>query len=340
MLIVNAFRISLNKEFLIISIVIGVGLLSAIYLYTHDKYSLLYYSDGVSHLVRSRELVDSSNPGLFEQLGTVWLPLPHLLVLPFTLIDLLFKTGFAGLAVSLPSLAITCVFLYKLIKDILGISYIAIIGAMLYALNLNILYVSITPMTEGVFMLFFVMSAYYFQRWLQPSTKYVRTQGEDITLQKNKTVLGYGGSSSKSYDLVKCSVFVSLATLCRYEGWFLPVFLVLVVAILTIRKKHTYGKEKIIPILISLISFTGIALWLIWNAYQYGDALEFARAPYFSASSQAIERSNRADLYLQPWNVLSVYSITALAVYGPLLLVVSFFGYLFHKHFGTKHDEA
>src|SRR5919108_313213 len=176
----DAKRIISGKEFLtVLIIVLAIGLFSAIYLYALDKYSLLYYGDAVSHLVRSREFVDSDNPGLFEQLGTAWLPLPHILLLPFTLIDSLFITGFAGLAVSLPCLAITSVLLYKMIRTHLGaISYIAVAGALLYALNPNILYMGTTAMTEAPFMLFFVASAYYFQRWTLGSQKYIHFQNE------------------------------------------------------------------------------------------------------------------------------------------------------------------
>src|ERR687888_2748047 len=165
----DAKRIISSKEFLIVSVllivVLAIGLAFAVYLYTLDKYSLLYYGDAVSHLVRAREFVDSADPGIFQQLGTAWLPLPHLLLLPFSLIDPLFKTGFAGLVISLPSFAITAVLLYRIIKTQGGISYIAIIGAFLYASTPNIIYLGITAMTEAPFMLFFVMSAYYFQRW-------------------------------------------------------------------------------------------------------------------------------------------------------------------------------
>ena len=155
-----------RESWIIFFSVVIIGIFSAFFLYGLDRYSLLYYGDSISHLVRARELVDSINPGLFEQLGTVWLPLPHLLLLPFTLIDPLFWTGFAGTAISLPCLAITSVFLYKIIKSQLNVWYIAIVGALLYATNPNILYLGITPMTEAPFMLFFVGGAYYFFKWI------------------------------------------------------------------------------------------------------------------------------------------------------------------------------
>ena len=191
-----------GKEIVIFVIVMIAGLSTAAYLYNLDKYSLTYYGDSASHLVGSRKFVDWMNPGL-HNMGTVWLPLPHFLLLPFTLIDPLFRTGFAGLAVSLPSVAITSSFLYRMIKSQIGISSIAFAGALLYASNPNIMYLGITAMTEAPFMLFFVASAYYFQKWYQ-------------NLDTNNL-----------HYLVKCSIFVSLATLCRYEGWVIPIFVIL-----------------------------------------------------------------------------------------------------------------
>src|SRR5688500_16665446 len=96
-----------RESWVIFFAIIMIGISAATILYSLDRFSLLYYGDSVSHLVRAREIVDSNNPGLFEQLGTVWLPLPHLLLLPFALIEALFRTGFAGVAISVPCLAIT-----------------------------------------------------------------------------------------------------------------------------------------------------------------------------------------------------------------------------------------
>ena len=350
----DARRIISSKEFLIglilLTIVLAIGLAFAVYLYTLDKYSLLYYGDAVSHLVRAREFIDSANPGMFEQLGTAWLPLPHLLLLPFTLIDSLFITGFAGLVISLPSLAITSVLIYKMIKTHLGrgISYIAIAGALLYASNPNVLYMGMTAMTEAPFMLFFVASAYYFQRWTLESPKYIHFQSEvggggTKSQSTTHTLSGHSQASSLVRDLLLCSIFLSLATLCRYESWILPIFLILFVVLNKAKNKkqrYYYSTTYSIGIIIiSILSFSGIAFWLAWNAYEYGDPLEFLKAPFFSAASQALEGPNRESLYLQPWNVVAIYTLTALAMYGPALLAAAVLGYFFHRYFSGKKEE-
>ena len=288
---------------MVLLIVLVLGLSVAFYLYNLDRYSLIYFGDAASHLVGSRKIIDWKDPGL-GQLGTVWLPLPHFLLLPFTLINPLFTTGFAGLAVSLPSFAITCALLYRMMKSKLsnGLSLIAFVSAFLYASNPNILYMGLTAMTEAPFMLFFVSSAYYFQKWQQ--------------------------SPDRLKNLVYCSIFLSLATLCRYEAWVLPIFLISFVT--TLKKKIGKG-NRVYSVFVAVISISGIVLWLSYNEYQYGNPMKFANAEYYSAAFQTVNRSMRETPFLQPANILTVYSITALIIYGPMLLAAASIGYVLYS---------
>ncbi|MGH9651613.1 MAG: hypothetical protein ACRD3I_14240, partial [Terriglobales bacterium] len=54
----------------------AASLLAFVYVLRRDE--LLLYGDAVAHLNIARRVFDSRTPGLL-QLGTVWLPLPHLL---------------------------------------------------------------------------------------------------------------------------------------------------------------------------------------------------------------------------------------------------------------------
>jgi len=171
------------------------------------------------------------------------------------LIDPLFRSGFAGLIVALPFHALTSLILYKIIKRDINNSYIPIIGAFLYAFNPNFMYLSLTPMTEAAFMLFFVASAYYLQKWMYNSTIfYSQKHDSDITLSETNNILVNEASPSWP-DLIKSAIFVSLATLCRYEAWILSISLVIIViAIFAIkRKKSGYHRIKMNAVLIITI---------------------------------------------------------------------------------------
>src|SRR3954453_20468020 len=56
---------------------------------------ILLYGDAVAHINIARRVFDSRTPGLL-QLGTVWLPLPHLLMIPFLLSHWAWQRGGGG----------------------------------------------------------------------------------------------------------------------------------------------------------------------------------------------------------------------------------------------------
>src|SRR4051812_50181997 len=70
-----------------------VSTASFLHFYSQDK--VLLYGDAVAHINIARRVFDSQFPGL-AQLGTVWLPLPHLLMLPFIVNDRLWSSGIGG----------------------------------------------------------------------------------------------------------------------------------------------------------------------------------------------------------------------------------------------------
>ena len=49
----------------------------------------------------ARRVFDSATPGL-AQIGTMWLPLPHVLMWPFIWNDFLWRTGLAGAFAAMP----------------------------------------------------------------------------------------------------------------------------------------------------------------------------------------------------------------------------------------------
>jgi hypothetical protein len=323
---------------IIIVTVMTVGVVTAVYLYHLDSHTLYFYSDSAQHSFLARSYVDSTRPGFFEHLGTVWLPLPQILLLPFTLIDPLFKSGFAGLFVSLPLHAITCAILYKLISRHVENSYVPVVGAYLYAFNPNFLYLSLVSMTEAPFMFFFVASAYYLQNWLFDSPKYINH--ETTTNSFSSHVRGL----ELKYLLVS-GLLVSLATLCRYEGWILAIFLVFVVVSILIinsyRSNYNLSSKKIIFTVctFSIISFSGIIFWLVWNDYSFGDPLQFANDKVYSAAAQALQGS-RSFFYLQPLNVLTVYGTTLLYTFGPLTLIAALLGFVFSIIFSKDKNKS
>src|ERR1700680_3127171 len=88
-----------NEVARLVWLAIFVSVFSFLYFSRHGD--VLLYGDAVAHINIARRVFDSKTPGLL-QLGTVWLPLPHLLILPFIISKQMWQSGTGG---SIPSMA-------------------------------------------------------------------------------------------------------------------------------------------------------------------------------------------------------------------------------------------
>jgi hypothetical protein len=107
----------------------------------------LSHYDAKAHLVVSRRIFDSLTPS-WEQIGAVWLPLPHIINAIPVQIDFFYRTGAFAIAVSIVSFAITVACVSAIVRSLTGSRTGALLAAALFALNPNVLYLQSTPMTE------------------------------------------------------------------------------------------------------------------------------------------------------------------------------------------------
>ena len=77
-----------KKQYLLALLLLFAAATAGIVLHHSDKYSFYYFGDAASHIIKAREFLDSQ-PHETPFIGTVWLPLPHLLLLPFASIHAL-----------------------------------------------------------------------------------------------------------------------------------------------------------------------------------------------------------------------------------------------------------
>src|ERR1700679_2593966 len=83
----------------------GGAVMAAAIAWFYRTGTLLNFGDAEAHLNIARRIVDSRTPG-WAQIGTTWLPLPHLLMIPFVRHDRLWITGLAGAPHSANSLSV------------------------------------------------------------------------------------------------------------------------------------------------------------------------------------------------------------------------------------------
>jgi hypothetical protein len=254
-----------------ISAALSVG---ALIFYYHQG-AILLYGDAVEHIHIARRVFDSRTPGLF-QLGTVWLPLPHLLDIPFIANDRLWQTGLGASIPSMIAFVAGTLGIFRLVKGLTSAAA-AWIAVLIYALNPNLLYMQSTAMGESLYLALFIWSAVYF-------AEFVRLTRDDPER---------AGSSLKKYGFM-----VSAAMLVRYDGWFLAA-IIASSTVLLLWRMRPYAP----PLRRGLRNFlllTGgtAALFLVYNQIAFDNALEFANGPYSARAIQ--QRSKTATMPSYP----------------------------------------
>jgi len=262
-------QLSKRESYLLVQVAAAVSVGSFFYYLRHNQ--LLLYGDAVAHINIARRVFDSRTPGPL-QLGTVWLPLPHLLMLPFLVRRWLWQTGIGG---SLPSLAAYIFGVVGIFRMVLNIPkldsnsaevrFAAWFAAAVFALNPNLIYLQATAMTEALYLAFFIWAVAFFFTAL-------RKYEDDDTENGNPCLLRAGWC-------------LLAASLTRYDGWFLALTIIAIVFGLTgfggFRALRPGAKR------LFLLAAIGPALWLAYNAAVYRNPLEFANGPY---SARAIEQ--------------------------------------------------
>jgi hypothetical protein len=131
----------------------------------HLQQLTLSHYDAKAHLVVARRIFDSLTPG-WEQIGAVWLPLPHLLqALPMQ-VDWFYRTGAFSVALSIACYVITTAAIFSVVKAITHSPAAAALGATLFAVNPNVLYLQSTPMTEPLLFALLMLEVWTLVSWV------------------------------------------------------------------------------------------------------------------------------------------------------------------------------
>jgi hypothetical protein len=237
---------------------------------------ILLYGDAVAHINIARRVFDSRTPGLL-QLGTVWLPLPHLLMIPFLISDSLWQSGAGGSIPSLIAFVFGAVGIFRLLRGTLSVQgkpgipvrIAAWTGVVIYACNPNLVYLQATAMTEAVYLALFIWALVFFCEFAQSQFPGART-------------------------LYKCGLCLAGACLTRYDGWLAAALLCGTAVLAGWKARRWQGVLAPAVRNFILIAAAAPALWLAYNAIVYRNPLEFANGPY---SARGIERKTAVQNY-------------------------------------------
>lgn len=297
-----------------ITIILSILAIAFFVLYYQNGFGVAY-NDARSHLNIGRRVVEGLKPGL-AQIGSVWLPLPHFLMIPTIWNDFFWHSGLSGAIQSMVSFVLCGVIIYKFL-DILKVGIIGKITAIaIFSLNLNVLYLQSTAMTELLLLFTMTAGSYYLLLWFL---------------------------NEKLFDFIKAAFFVFISTTIRYDGWFLLIFSLGLIALDTFKKKG-YKQTEGTLILFSTLAGFGIVLWLFWNLLIFKDPLYFAFGP-FSAYAQQEQIKKAGELLTKGNIVISIkaylYSLAYNTYTFPLVIAfIGFLKFMFDSSYQSKYKYA
>jgi hypothetical protein len=225
--------------------------------------AMLNYGDALAHLHIARRVIDGRRPGLSE-LGSVWLPLPHLLMIPFVAVYAWWANGVAGLIPSAAAYLGGCAGVYRLARRWLGVREAAIALAF-FASNPNLLYLQTTAMTEPLFVCEMVWASVWLVEWR------AWVDGDDAARRR---------AESRLYLI---AVALSAAVFTRYDGWVMALLAWVAIGVALLKRGRLRSRAFWLA---SAVVVASPLVWLGYNAVVFGDWLDFMRGPY---SAKAIE---------------------------------------------------
>ena len=229
----------------------------------------LAFPDAQSHLTIARRIFDSLTPG-FTQLGTVWLPLPNILLIPFTAWLPLWASGWSAALLGAICMAGTVGACYRIAAHV-GLGRAGrLTVVLLLVTNPSFVYVHTTGLSEPVLILFLSSAAAGLASYALVSRP-----------------------MSAGETMVFCGLPAACAVLSRYEGWAIVMSGALFIAIVAWRRQRGRSQRERLRLIVKSIAafllWPGVAAawWLSYNFVVYGDPLEFMRGQYSAASLQA-----------------------------------------------------
>jgi len=269
--------------------------------------ALLNYGDAVAHLNIARRVFDSHQPR-FSQLGSVWLPLPHILMLPFVQVYAWWANGLAGVFPSVLAYIAACAGFYRLARRWLS-PMAAALALAFFAANPNLLYLQTTAMTEPLFLCELIWISVWLVEW---------RAALDVDPEQNTRLLW----------LIALGLVAAVYT--RYDGWVMALLAWVAIGVTLARRGQLRSRAFWLA---SVLVVAAPIAWFAYNSAAFGDWLYFIRGPY---SAKAIEDRTSAGFpphpgWHNPWVSFLFYMKAAemdaaAAAWGNVLLAVSLLG--------------
>jgi hypothetical protein len=270
--------------------VVAYGTWAAAY-YSRLGLALAHY-DARAYLVVARRILDSLCPG-WQQIGAVWLPLPHVLNMLPVQIDAWYRSGASAIALSIASMAVTAWALTRFTVQMTGSVLAGAVGTFLLMANPNLLYLQSTPMTEPMLIGASMLAILYTAEWVAHR--------------------GDSGARAAGWAIVA-------ACMTRYEAW--PICAALLVLSLLALLREGLALSDALRRCLRVAMYPAVALALFSANSRWTTGTWFVPAGFFVPENEAL---GDASLALEQVRE-SVYRLSGTAWVWPAYAAAALIG--------------
>jgi hypothetical protein len=242
--------------------------------YAHLGLALSHH-DARAHLVVARRILDSLMPG-WQQIGAVWLPLPHVLNMLPVQVDAWYRSGASGTAISIASMGLCAGAATSFVAGRTGSIAGGAAAAVLMMINPNVLYLQSTPMTEpvlfGTAMLAIASTAAWIDREAQAS------------VPPPREALGRAGRGLG--DGRRPGLALAAACMTRYEAW--PICAAIALLSFAVLLRRGVPLPHAIARIASLVAYPAIAIVLFVLNSRWTTGYWFISSGFFVAENESL----------------------------------------------------
>jgi hypothetical protein len=182
---------------------------------------------------------------------------------------------------------------------------------MFIALNLNLLYMQATPMTEPLLLLWFAVACFYVRRWV---------------------------GSRQTGDMVKAGFAMGFGALTRYEGWVFVFFLLTYILYFALRDRWSRGKIEGNLIMFLFWPTIAVGGWMVNGGLLLGNLLSFQNGDYAKPSNWV--QNEMADGHF--WIALKTYVLATAhvaSIPGVILGIIGLVYFVYRTRFDPKESS-
>ncbi len=319
-----------RAESLVVLLLGILSIASLLWYYTHNE--LLLYGDAVAHINIARRVVDNRSwLSSFFQLGTVWLPLQHVAMLPFVWNNRLWQTGVAGSIPSMIAYVLGGLGIFRLVSGRVS-SLSAKSGDKGVASDVPLhqsgdkdgaprpptlrqRQAQNESPTLTVLPALLATAIYA----LNPNLLYMQTTAMnepiniaffiwavvylDAMLRANRTDTQNQEGLSRERAMERCGICLAGGAWTRYDGWFLGAVIGAIVVVVVARWWHketdASRRRMLTKSLIEFLLLNALVpvFWLAYSHRVSGRAMDWANGPYSAKAITARTLQPGAPLY-------------------------------------------